>query len=174
MKVKILRETGLEEALIGLSLSYNAPLEKMPKVAKRLAARDNGENKFLESIQVWLDVTAPRYWWQQFDTYRVGVTKQSESTMHTWKRRAFSAEAFVEGVDPMILAKLECARQGGDFGYVKRNLPEGFLQRRVVCTNYKVLRHVVRQRRDHKLVEWTEFILALGDLAHSDWIGETK
>ena len=171
MKVKILRETGLEEALVGLSLSFNAPLEKMPKVASRLASRDNGENKFLESIQVWLDITAPRYWWQQFDTYRVGVTKQSESTMHTWKRKPFSAEAFVEGVDPTILAKLEYARKEGDFKYVKRNLPEGFLQRRVVCTNYKGLRHAVRQRRDHRLEEWQIFIRALDDLAHSDWLG---
>lgn len=172
MEVKILKEAGYQEALLGLSLSYNAPAERMHKRAEKLAPLDGGHNKFLESIVVWLDITAPRYWWQQFDTYRAGVTKQSESTMHTWKRRAFSAEMFVEGVDPMILEKLECARKGGDFAYVKRNLPEGFLQRRVVCTNYKALRHVARQRRDHRLGEWADFISALGRLQYSEFLND--
>ena len=83
MNVTVLNEAGYQEALLGLSLSYEQSLDKMPAVAERLAQRDNGHNKFLESIVVWLDVIAPRYWWQEFDTYRIGVSKQSSSTMHT-------------------------------------------------------------------------------------------
>jgi len=81
MHTRVIKEAGYEEALLGLSLSFNADLERMPKRAEKLAPLDKGHNKCLESIAVWLDVRAPRYWWQEYDTYRVGVTKQSESTM---------------------------------------------------------------------------------------------
>ena len=80
MHVRILEEHGHDSALLGLSLSYDQTPERMPAVAERLRFRGDGHNKFLESILVWLDVTAPRYFWQQFDTYRVGVTKQRQST----------------------------------------------------------------------------------------------
>ncbi len=75
MKTKLLHEHGSQEALLGLSLSYDS--EPNIKVANQLAHKQGGHNKFLESIVVWLDITAPRYWWQEFDTYRIGITKQS-------------------------------------------------------------------------------------------------
>ncbi|MCK9240314.1 hypothetical protein [Desulfocurvus sp.] len=59
-------------------------------MAEKLAPLDKGHNKVLESMCVWLDVRMPRYWWQEFDTYRVGVTKQSESTMHILIRIALA------------------------------------------------------------------------------------
>lgn len=64
MKIQILEESGYNHALLGLSLSYNQPVEKMPGVANRLANKDMAHNKFLESIIVWLDITAMRGWWQ--------------------------------------------------------------------------------------------------------------
>lgn len=165
MKVKILKEEGYDEALLGLSLSYNAPLKKMAKRAERLSSLDGGHNKFLESIVVWLDITAPRYWWQQFDTYRIGITKQSESTMHTWKKKPFEEGFFTKGVDKTIIEKLETARLREDFQYVKENLPEGFLQRRVITTSYKSLRHIALQREKHRLSEWKIFLRALEGLS---------
>ena len=54
----------------------------MKEISEKLHDKDEGHNKFLESIIIWAEVTAPRYWWQEADTYRLS-TKQSESTMHT-------------------------------------------------------------------------------------------
>ena len=157
MKVQVLREAGYEEALLGLSLSYNQPTEKMSRVADRLYCHDDGHNKFLESIVVWLDIIAPRYWWQQFDTYRVGMTKQSESTMHTIMKREIVQKDFERPIHQATLEHLNKLIAQRDFEAVKLELPEGFLQRRVVCTNYKVLRHIIAQRRRHRLPEWVLF-----------------
>jgi len=98
MKVKILDERGYDWALLGLSLSFEQDPADMPRVAQKLAFRGDGHNKFLESIVLWLDITAPRYWWQQFDTYRAGVSKQSASTMHTMTRRALTQEDFEHSI----------------------------------------------------------------------------
>lgn len=158
MQVKILKEAGIEEALLGLSLSHNQPVEKMREVADRLAHKDGGHNKFLESIVVWLDITAPRYWWQQEATYRAGITRQSESTMHTIMRRPLTREGFEGDVALGTLVLLNHYIKQGEFDKVKCNLPEGFLQRRIVCTNYKTLRHIIRQRANHRLPEWQLFV----------------
>lgn len=157
MKIQILKEEGYEEALIGISLSYNAKLERMPERAVQLAKLDGGHNKFLESICVWLDITAPRYWWQQLDTYRIGVTKQSESTMHTLMKTPITKDLFTDKVLPEIVELLEGLRIKGEFDTLKENLPEGFFQRRILCTNYKSLRHMYWQRKSHKLKEWQIF-----------------
>ena len=76
MKVSILEEGGYDIALLGLSLSYNS--EPSEAVAKRLAFKGDGESKFLESIDIKLDITAPRGFWQQCSTYRIGTTTQSQ------------------------------------------------------------------------------------------------
>lgn len=161
MIVKILCEAGYAEALVGLSLSYEQPLEKMGNVAIKLAQRDNGHNKFLESMIVWIDIVAPRYWWQQFDTYRIGVTKQSGSTMHTILRHELTQECFEYPIAQQIVSRLNKLISCGYFEQLKNELPEGFLQRRVVCTNYKALRHIITQRRTHKLQEWHVFCDAI-------------
>ena len=172
MKVTILREAGYEEAMLGLSLSFNADPSRMPARAAKLAKMDpaSGEVKFLEAIAVWLDVTAPRYWWSQFDTYRAGVSKQSESTMHTLMRTVLEAHHFEGGIDETILGALNNAISTNDFGYAKRHLPESFLQRRIVTTNYKTILHIIRQRHDHKLTEWQDFCLAMRGLKYRHYI----
>ena len=159
MKVKVLKEAGFEEALLGLSLSYNS--EPSKRVADNLAWKGKGESKFLESICVWIDIDAPRYFHQQLDTYRVGITKQSSSTMHTLMRRELDQLDFQGGCDDTILETLNCYLRNGDFGFVKRHLPESFLQRRVVCTNYKTLQNICMQRKNHRLPEWQVFIGAM-------------
>lgn len=169
MTVDLIGEGGYEQALYGLSLSYaisesfwdfvaNDKIKRMLKVADKLFNRNNGENKFLESIVVWLDINAPRYWWQEFDTYRVGITKQSASTMHTITKRLLTQDDFVEPIDPTTLYSINAYIADKNFRAVKRHLPESFLQRREVCTNYKTLRNILYQRRNHRLPEWHLFI----------------
>lgn len=168
MKIQILKECGYEEALLGLGLSYgltenvtdlsldNDILSKVVSVSKKLYNKDGGHNKFLESIMVWLDVTAPRFWHSEADTYRLG-TKQSESTMHTIMRTPFTQEMFEYEIPDTLLNTLEEYRTTNDFMSLKNTLPEGFLQRRIWTLNYKVLRNIVTQRRNHKLTQWKYF-----------------
>jgi hypothetical protein len=171
MKTQVLRECGYEEAMLGLSLSYGKKPEDMPKVACKLAHKGDGHNKFLESMVVWLDIRAPRYWWQQFDTYRVGTTKQSESTMHTLLRRQLLQSDFAVSVQEDYLEYLNGRIRCGDFDGAKKALPESFMQRRVVCTNYMVLQRMFRQRRSHKLREWGEFLAdVLSQAKYPDFI----
>jgi hypothetical protein len=171
MKVTVAKEAGNYEALVGIGLSYGITsdydwnsdlgLEKyssLQKIGYKLAPQNHGHNKFLESVILWLDIDAPRYWWQEFDTYRVGVTKQSESTMHTILHRTLTQADFQKLIDTATLEKLNHYISIKDFDTLKNELPEGFLQRRIVCLNYKVLRHIFRQRRSHKLLEWQIFI----------------
>ena len=157
MHVTIINEAGYLEATLGLSLSYNCDLDEMYRVMKRLACKGGGHNKFLESMIVWLDVTAPRHWWQQFDSYRVGVTKQSSSTMHTLTDRPLTQADFETSISEVTLRRLNNLMIQRDLLVLKNELPEGFLQRRIVCTNYKTLRNIVAQRKNHKNVVWGEF-----------------
>lgn len=158
MKVKVLKEAGYTEAKLGLSLSYNTKVP-MDEVCYRLAFKGRGHNKYLESIQVWLDITMPRHWWQEFDTYRVGMTKQSESTMHTILRKPFSSTLFAcKDMSIALINLLNSFREKKEWRLLKDHLPESFLQRRIVCTNYKVLQNMEDQRRNHKLEEWPYFL----------------
>lgn len=82
MQVLKLEEAGFKSAMIGLAKSYKITVDKAREVSRSLYKKDGGHNKFLEHMYLWLDVTAPRCWWQEADTYRLS-SKQSESTMHT-------------------------------------------------------------------------------------------
>lgn len=165
MEVKVLKEAGYIEAMLGLSLSYNQPLDKMPVVAEKLARKGGSHAKFLESMSVWLDVRAPRYWWQQFDTYRIGVTKQSESTMHTLMKRSVpvSPYDFCVAIPFGIIKSINDLIEQGRFDEAKAYLPEGFMQRRIVCMNYKSIAHIYHQRKSHRLAGWRTFLGTLLD-----------
>jgi hypothetical protein len=171
MQVKKIQEAGYKPALIGLGHNKKQSPEKMSIVAEKLADKDGGHNKFLESIIVWLDVRAPRYFWQEADTFRLS-TKQSESTMHTLTGEllevdindAKSIQRFLDenfepsSCTPETLKWIYDAAKAGDLVAVKKRLPEGFLQTRMWCMNYKTLRNIILQRRTHRLPHWKEFI----------------
>ena len=159
MYIKYIDECGYDWAMRGIGLSYKRKYSrfKAGQIAKKLSHKDGGHNKFLESMQVWLEIKAPLYWWKQFDTYRVGVTKQSESTMHTIMRKPLTQEDFQYPIFTNTLKDLNSAIEWGDFATVNNNLPSGYLQTRIVNTNYKTLRHICQQRKVHKLHEWTYF-----------------
>jgi thymidylate synthase ThyX len=184
MKTIILEESGHEWAMLGLSLNKNQPVHKMHKVADKLAKVDGGHNKLLEHITVVLDITAPRYFWSEFDTYRVGISKNSESTMHTLVRQGLCPQHFEAGdvMDEVLreLNHLIGAYEVATPEYreeiclkIKRKLPEGFLQRRIVTTNYKTLRNMYWRRAEHRLPEWRSFCKHLVDnLKEPTWITE--
>ena len=173
MKVDVLKIDGIEEALLGMGLSYGLTSDKKirclkdPKLAARLtkicvnwAQRGNGEDKFLRMIQIWADITAPRFWWAEFDTYKVGTVALSESTMHTLGKRPLAQEDF-EGRLPLALLFVLNARictPGYTIEAKKELLPESFLQRRIVNFNYAVFANMIRQRRNHRLPQWHYFL----------------
>ncbi len=171
MEIKILNEAGFDEALLGLSLNKNQSLLNMDKVALKLCKLDGGHNKFLESIDVWLDITAPRYWWSQFDTYRVGITKQSESTMHTIMKQKLTNSNFNYNIDSNILDSLNIMINNKEFDKLKTNLPEGFLQRRIVKLSYKNIRNIIQQRKKHRLKEWHIFCEKMLELDKYEYLG---
>lgn len=164
MKIKILKHEGYEEAILGLSLSFGTTIEKAMSVAEKLQDKDGGHNKFLESIYIWLDITAPRYWWQEADTYRIS-TKQSESTMHTLHKRLFNQDDFEYPIYLMtlnrlngLLATYQQDKSVENLVALKNELPEGFLQRRIWVMSLKTLRNIIQQRQTHKLPQWKEFV----------------
>lgn len=186
MSVKKVQEAGYKPALIGLAHNKKQSLEKMSVVAEKLADKDGGHNKFLESIIIWVDVRAPRYFWQEADTFRLS-TKQSESTMHTLTGEllgidmndAKSVERFLEdnfepsSCTPETLKWIYDAAKTGDLVAVKKRLPEGFLQTRMWCMNYKTLRNIILQRRTHRLPHWKEFIRqTLDQVEHPELLPE--
>lgn len=174
MRVELLGESGWPWAMRGLALNKNQPVSNMDKVADKLAPMEGGHNKFLESIQIWVEIKAPRYFWQEFDTYRVGVTKQSQSTIHTGTKRKYLPTDFTEhvrgsSIDALnVLVQLYNETEDKEekqfyFESLKSNMPEGLLQTRVVNMNYKTLRNIYRQRKNHKLREWHIFLDKLFD-----------
>lgn len=193
MEVSVLEEAGYWPALHGISLNKKQPEDEMKRVAANLCRKDGGHNKFLEAIYVWLSVRAPRYWWQEADTYRIS-TKQSESTMHTLYKELETiinscngtSEAAIrkkrEMITSYIFENFEsgsiCTQQMENMlrltaittiYEIKKMLPEGFLQRRLWCMNYKCLRNIILQRRNHRLPHWKLFIgSTLAQIAHPE------
>lgn len=171
MQVKILLEAGHDLALRGMAYSYKDraidPEEWWPKQRERaikraplLAPMEAGHNKFLRQIAVWIDIEASRAWWSEFDTYKVGTVANSESTMHTLSKRPPELEDFEEGTHWHVIDAFMgvWSEAKGDINTLKMNLPEGFLQRRMVTLNYGVLRNIIAQRRGHRLKWWGVFI----------------
>ena len=174
MKVCKLSEHGYDEALLGLSLSFNSEMDKMPERAKNLAHKQGGHNKCLEMIMIWMDVTAPRMWWQQADTYRIS-TKQSESTMHTLMKKTVGQENFIRPIPVEILALLNTYIGEGNFITAKDILPEGFLQRRIWLMSYKTFQNIYIQRKAHKLPEWSKFLDTIVEqLDHPEFVVKSE
>ena len=177
MEIKLIEgPMGLDSALTGLGLNYyltssyetwvDVPAEeqgRIKKVACKLASKGNGENKWLRAVYYTWSIRAPRFWWQEMDTYHVGTVTQSESTMRILAMgRSFEPSDFEGEIDGFVLAKLnillDCLRNHPkDTHYLlelKQRLPESFLQRRVWSCSLAVMQNVYRQRRNHRLPIW--------------------
>lgn len=180
MRLALLKYEGYKLAILGAMLSkgkvdfdtlLNASIGKVSeyledrskKLAPVLAGADGGHNKFLEQIQYWILINAPLYFWKQFDTYRIGVSKSSESTMFKmWKngvkKEDFENPNFIYSETLQLLNK-EIKEYNANpspekFMSIISNLPDGFLQTRILNINAKALRNIYFQRRTHKLSEW--------------------
>ena len=136
----------------------------------RLIAAGPEHAKFLRQIICWVDITAPRFWWTEFDTYRVGVEKNSCSTMHRIMAKPFTDEDFAADALPGgVIADLNALRSAyhetEDPDEKKRvwrrlieRLPQSYLQKRTVMMSYAAIRTMCHQRAGHKLQEWHDFI----------------
>lgn len=138
-------------------------------LASRLAKAGSDHRKYLRQILVSMDITAPLYWWKEFDTYKVGTVANSTSTMHKIHAKEFSRDDFscerltgrsVEVMDSVI-EMLEEERQKYLETKSKESwinmiqlLPSSYNQMRTVTLNYEVLINIYYARRTHKLTEW--------------------
>ena len=138
----------------------------------RLAKAGQVHGKFLRMITVTCDITAPLYWWKEFDTYKVGTVANSCSTMHKIQAKEFTLEDFsTEHLFEDSLVALnnviyELNRHRQNFNFLKEKdywwqmiqlLPSSYNQRRTVQMNYAVLKNMYEYRKTHKLDEWLEF-----------------
>ena len=138
-------------------------------LAHRLAVAGSDHRKFLRQIMVSMDITAPLYWWKEFDTYKVGTVANSTSTMHKIQAKEFCREDFsCDRMTADALAVLDAIivyLEGERIRFVETKekdawhnmiqlLPSSFNQMRTVSMNYEVLINIYYARRHHKLAEW--------------------
>lgn len=158
----------------------------------RLRNAGTDHRKFMRMITVYVDITAPLYWWKEFDTYKVGTVANSCSTMHKIHEKEFTLEDFscehLIDDDSTINNDTEHVACSSGFVIKKimldtlnhyRNkyletkdkkywwqmiqlLPSSYNQKRTICTNYEVLTNIYKSRKNHKLDEWVSFC--------NDWI----
>jgi hypothetical protein len=154
----------------------------------KLAKAGSEHSKYRRFITVTIDITAPLYWWKEFDTYKVGTVANSCSTMHKIHSKEFTTDDFstdnltdsaIEGSLEETIKFLNIARDM----YIKKEkkskaawwqmiqlLPSSYNQKRTVMLNYEVLAHIYQQRKDHKLDEWHDFCDTIRALPYSEII----
>lgn len=184
-------DSNFEKDILG-----NADLE----LAKKLVKAGTDHSKFMRMITVTCDITAPRYWWTEFDTYKVGTVRNSCSTMHTIHKKEFTLDDFshehLEDLD-INLFKIQESPCMYNFQYQLNEtihtlnlarklylqtkekrfwwqmiqlLPSSYNQRSTVQLNYAVLRNIYHARKGHKLDEWRDFCKWIEELPYSKLI----
>lgn len=135
----------------------------------RLSRAGTEHRKYLRMLTVYVDLTAPLYWWKEFDTYKVGTVANSCSTMHKIHAKEFVLEDFscehlkepyLSGLQATV-DQLNAAREAflasknkEDWWQMIQLLPSSYNQKRTVMLNYEVLANIYRSRKNHKLDEW--------------------
>lgn len=152
---------------------------------KRLRSAGTDHRKFMRMIAVYLDITAPLYWWKEFDTYKVGTVANSCSTMHKIADKEFTLEDFscehlvgiakddLHGTTAVLNHFRKLYLQSKDKKYwwqMIQLLPSSYNQKRTVMLNYEVLSNIYKSRRNHKLDEWVEFCKWIETLPYSELI----
>lgn len=152
---------------------------------KRLIKSGTDHSKFLRMIGVTCDLTAPLYWWKEYDTYKVGTVANSCSTMHKIHAKKFEREDFstdhliprMKEVLDVTIANLNACR--GNFLETQDKkwwwqmiqlLPTSYNQKRTVQLNYAVLRNIYHSRKNHKLDEWHTLCRWIEGLPYSELI----
>ena len=160
-------------------------------LAKRLARAGSDHRKYLRQIFVSVDITAPLYWWKEYDTYKVGTVANSCSTMHKIHEKEFTLDDFSHehlmdchefwtdprGVLGAVIDALNACRnayiESGDKKYwwqMIQLLPSSYNQMRTCTLNYENLLNIYHARRNHKLDEWVDFCKRIEDLPYSELI----
>ena len=155
------------------------------KLMTTLANAGTDHGKFLRMITVTLDITAPLYWWKEFDTYKVGTVANSCSTMHKIADKEFTLDDFSHEqmhdafradlrrlVELLNIARNKFLETGDKRFWwdMIQLLPSSYNQRRTVLLNYAVLKNIYHARKDHKLDEWHTFCDWIESLPYSDLI----
>ena len=152
---------------------------------RRLTIAGPEHRKWNRMVTVTMDITAPLYWWKEYDTYKVGTVANSCSTMHKIQAKEFALDDFsnehlvkgYEGALKVTINALNEARKR--FNETKDKvywwqmiqlLPTSYNQKRTVHLNYEVLGTIYHQRRHHKLTEWIEFCNTIKTLPYSEFI----
>ena len=166
------------EIFIGFELGEN----DLDLCAKLISAGPE-HRKFLRMIRVQMDITAPLYWWKEFDTYKVGTVANSCSTMHRIHAKEFSLEDFstehltdesIEMLEKVILwlngDRREFIRTKNKLYWWQmiQLLPSSYNQKRTVDLNYETLMVIYKQRKNHKLDEWRTFCEAIKCLPYME------
>ena len=168
------------------------------ELAQRLVRAGAEHAKFMRQIEVWVDITAPLYWWKEFDTYKVGTVANSTSTMHKLTSSPITKKMFeFDNGDDLIVSQGKSIN--GEWEYVFSDyiediidmcetlrqkyletknksywralvqiLPNAFLQTRTVSLSYANLRNIYFQRRNHKLKEWHQFCDWIATLPYAE------
>lgn len=161
----------------------------------RLAAGGSTHAKYRRMITVYMDITAPLYWWNEFDTYKVETVANSCSTMHKIAAKEFTIENFScehlnrigtsilwDVIDILNIARklyLDGGNYKGEY-YIPKDkrvwwqmiqlLPSSYNQKRTIMLNYEVLAGIYPMRKNHKLDEWVEFCKWIESLPYSEII----
>ena len=157
---------------------------------KKLVKAGTDHSKFMRMINVTFDITAPLYWWKEFDTYKVGTVRNSCSTMHKVTSKEFTLDDFSHEqlTDSAIEQWLEPTIEGLNTArqmYIEKDgkskaawwqiiqlLPSSYNQRATIQLNYAVLRNIYHSRKNHKLDEWIDFCKWIETLPYSELITE--
>lgn len=153
---------------------------------QRLSNAGTEHRKYMRMMPVYVRITAPLYWWKEFDTYKVGTVANSCSTMHKITEKEFTLEDFsCEHLSTVSLNYLgsiiehlnfvrdvynEDKSNKGAWWQMIQLLPSSYNQTRNVMLNYEVLANIYRQRNNHKLDEWREFCKWIESLPYSELI----
>lgn len=193
------RVTGWEAALRGM----RNPLESWDKsdsvfgtelialgendrvLCEKLAKAGSTHAKYRRMIMVTVDVTAPLYWWKEYDTYKVGTVANSCSTMHKIASRHFMLKDFSrehlsetskDALDHTVAVlnryrdAYEKSKDKNDWWQLIQLLPSSYNQKRTLLLNYENLSHIYNDRKDHKLDEWHTFCDWIKTLPYAEGI----
>lgn len=164
---------------------------------KRLVKAGTDHRKFMRMIVVYADVTAPLYWWKEYDTYKIGTVANSCSTMHKIADKEFTLDDFscehllknaVVYNGYVSTAVLKCVigalnefrnlyletKAKTYWWQLIQLLPSSYNQRRTIMLNYEVLATIYRQRKGHKLDEWRDFCKWIEQLPYSELITDKE
>lgn len=155
---------------------------------ERLAKAGKDHRKFMRMIPIYVRITAPLYWWKEFDTYKVGTVANSCSTMHKIQEKKFTFDDFSHehlsegeyGNIELFKSIITCLNVARDW-FIKTKdkefwwqmiqlLPSSYNQTRNVMMNYEVLANIYHSRKNHKLDEWREFCKWIENLPYAELI----